>query len=160
MKTRLNFYSEMLFPFHFLAIGVAFSFGGLAGIFFSPVLSSILLVIGLLIVTAYRGLQFNLSSNTYRVYNSFLFIKFGKWEKLGTIRQLFINESEVSQTIYMRLSQGSTYEYKEYNGYLELEDGDKVYLASRKNKVKLFKKLEALSGFLQCEITDTTNGFV
>lgn len=153
---RFNFYSELLFPFHFMALGTAFLLGGLVSIVFSPILGTTLVVIGLLIVTAYSGVEFDRASEKYRIYNAFLLIRFGKWETLKEVKQLFIKTNVVSQTIYLRISQGTDIRNEVYDAYIEFKNGEKVYLAEKKKKEKLVSKIEPLSKFLGVEINDLT----
>ncbi|MCB0505144.1 MAG: hypothetical protein KDC58_06535 [Cyclobacteriaceae bacterium] len=153
---RFNFYSELLFPFHFMALGTAFLLGGLASVIFSPFLGVILIIIGLLIVTAYRGLEFDRLALKYRVYNSFIFIRVGKWESYQEVKQIFVKTNIISQTIYLKISQGTDISNVVFDAYLEFSDEEKVYLVGKKKKMKIMKKIEPLSKFLGVQINDLT----
>lgn len=139
-----------------MALGTALLLGGLASVVFSPVLGTVLIVIGLLIVTAYRGIEFDRQALKYREYNSFVFIRFGKWEPYQEVKQIFIKTNIVSQTVYLKISQGTDISNEVYDAYLEFENGEKIYLAGKKNKEKILNKIEELSKFLGVQINDLT----
>ncbi len=77
----INLKSEKLFPFQFQIIGIALLIGGIGSIPVLPYISPFLIIAALSIFTGYRGIQFNGSAKLYRSYNSFLFLKFGKWRE-------------------------------------------------------------------------------
>jgi len=139
-----------------MALGTAFLLGGLASVIFSPFLGVILIIIGLLIVTAYRGLEFDRLALKYRVYNSFIFIRVGKWESYQEVKQIFVKTNIISQTIYLKISQGTDISNVVFDAYLEFSDEEKVYLAGKKKKMKIMKKIEPLSKFLGVQINDLT----
>jgi hypothetical protein len=148
--------SEKLFPWQFQFIGIIFLIVGIGLMIVSPYLAPILIVIGAFILTAYRGVEFNCSTKTYRNYNSFLFIKTGKFKPYDSVEKIYINESKVSQMIYTKITTGSTFRHIEYNAYLKFAHGIKIFLASKKDKKKLIDKLTGLAEFFQVEISDNT----
>ncbi|MFY0687561.1 MAG: hypothetical protein JXQ90_10380 [Cyclobacteriaceae bacterium] len=145
-----------LFPFHFQILGLVFSFIGIVLMVFSPYFSPIPMFLGGLILTGYRGIKFDGTAKVYKDYNSFLFIKFGKWEKYSQVEKVFINSSKVSQKVYTMVTNGTTIENLEYNAYIMFEDGKKLYLMSDRNRDKLYKKLARIADFFQSKINDNT----
>ena len=113
--------------------------------------------IGIFILTAYRGIEFDGSSRVFREYNSFLlFMKFGKWEKYKDVEKIYVNSSNVSQKIYTMITHGMTAKNVEYSAYMKIHDSTKLFLASNRNKKMLFRKMAALADFFQLEIIDNT----
>jgi len=153
---RINLKSEQLFPFQFQLIGVVLLIGGIASIPVSPYPGPFMLVFALGIFTSYRGIQFNRSTKLYRSYNSILFLKFGKWREYDAIEMIYINSSTVSQKIYTRVTEGTVSGNVEYNAYLQFRNGAKEFLATNKDKNKLFAKLAPMSEFSHLEIVDNT----
>ena len=130
--------------------------GGIITIPFYPLISPFLLALALLIFTGYRGIQFNRLTKLYRTYNSFFFLKFGKWKEYIAIEMIYINSANVSQKIYTRITEGPTLSYVEYKAYILFNDGKKEFLTSSKNKNKLFEKITPLAQFTNLEIIDNT----
>ena len=155
-KDSIDFKSGKLFPWQFQLIGIAFLIGGLGAIVSAPYVTPFLIVIALLIFTAYRGIEFDSIKKTYRVYNSFIFIKTGKSLNYEAAEKIYINLSKVSQKMYSRANQAKTFENTEYDAYLKFNSSEKVFLLSSKNKKEIFKKLESLSSFFQLEVVDNT----
>ncbi|MGK7397436.1 MAG: hypothetical protein ACNS62_22860 [Candidatus Cyclobacteriaceae bacterium M3_2C_046] len=152
-KETINLKSDKLFPFHIQLLGFIFFFYGLFTILMSPYLAPVFVFLGSMIITGYRGLVFDLNSGRFKEYNSFLFLKFGKWQRLDTAEKIFINAVNVSQKVYTMVTTGTTVRNIEYNSYLKLHDGQKIYLASAKHKKVLLKKLDPLARHFQLEIT-------
>jgi len=149
-----NFKSEKLFPFQFQILGIIFLFLGMVLILYSPYFAPILIILGILILTAFRGIEFDRSAKTYRDYNSFLYMRQGSLRNYDSVKEIFINSSDVSQKIYTRVTEGTTMRYVEYNAYLEFGDGTKLYLTSKKDKNAIIEKTSGLSDFLQVEVRD------
>ncbi len=152
----INLKSVKLFPFQFQLLGVVFLLVGIVFIPNAPYLGLFLIIIGAFILTGYSGIQFDRSTKLYRTYNSFLFLKFGKWKEYGEIEKIFVNSVKVSQKIYTRITEGTTYRNVEYNAYLKLGDGTKEFLTSSKDKKTLFAKLARVGEFFHLEIIDNT----
>ena len=116
MTNSIDFKSDRLFPFHFQLLGVVFLLVGVVAIFDSPYLAAFLVPIAAIILTGYRGLEFNRSTKVYREYNPFLFfLKFGKPNKYADIEKIYVNSSNVSQKIYTMVTQGITARNVEYS---------------------------------------------
>jgi hypothetical protein len=96
-------------------------------------------------------------SNSYREYNSILFIKTGKGKKYQRIEKIFINPVRVSKTIYTaHTSNSSTFQDVEYNAYLKFSDGEKIFLLSGKNKNRIRNRLKIIAETLNIPLQDNT----
>lgn len=155
-KDSIDFKLDKLFPWQFQLIAVVFLIGGLGAIVSAPYVTPFLILIALLILTAQRGVEFDAAKKTYRAYNSFLFIKSGKILKFDQVEKIYINSSKVSQKIYTRANLGTTFKNLEYDAYLMLNNAEKVFLFSSKDKKEVLNKLESLSNFFQLEVVDNT----
>lgn len=149
-----NFNSEMLFPFQFQLLGIIFTLFGVGLLLIFPYFAPISLLIGALILTGYRGIQFERSKKQYREYNSFIFLKFGSWGKYDKVEEIFIVASSTSQKVYTMVTTGRTIKNIEYNAYIKFVDGAKLHLTAKKNKDLLKRKLTKIADFFQIEIVD------
>ncbi len=156
-RKTVDIKSGRLFPIPFLVFGAIMFIVGLGVFANNPMVSIILLFSGFLILTAYEGTEIDLSSNTYREYHSFLFLKKGRAKEYEGIENIFVNSGKVSQRIYTAHTSSSVnFSSIEYNAYLKFTDGIKVFLVSGKNKKKLMKKLDQIARTLQTSIVDNT----
>lgn len=122
-----------------------------------PLISPVLIVIGIGIISARRGVEFDLDSSTIRAYYQFLFIfKTGKKERLSEVDKIFINSGKVSQKVNTMVTTGITVRSVEYDAYLKFRNGKKFYLVSDNNKEKLMERLFPLEAILQTQIFDNT----
>ncbi|HNP19109.1 MAG TPA: hypothetical protein PKL31_11780 [Fulvivirga sp.] len=155
-NSKLNFKSEKLFPWQFQFVGILSMLAGVVISLTNLLLAPILILIGILILTAYRGILFNASKRVYKDYNSFLGIQIGTESSYESVEKIYINASNMSQTIYSRANNKAIAQYEEYNAYLKFGDGTKLFICSSKNKSKLIEKLGVLKEFFQLEVMDNT----
>lgn len=137
-------------------MGLVFMMVGILSVIYKLLWSPILLLVGAFILTGFRGVDFNGREKVYREYNSFLFLKFGKWVKYDQAEKIYINSGSTSQKIYTQVTDGITVKSKEFNAYLKFDNGSKIYLASKKDKNRLIKRLKKLTDFFTLEIQDNT----
>ena len=157
MKNKMiKIKSEKLFPFHFQLLGLVSFFIGCILILLHPFIAPLPIVIGLIFFTSYSGVEFNLRDQSYREYNWFLFFKSGKFLPYNKVEKIFINASEVSQYIYTMVTTGKSYYNIEYDAYLKFSNGQKIFLASNRNKNKLLKRLKKLTDHLESDIVDNS----
>lgn len=156
MSNSIDFKLDKLFPWQFQLIGVAFLIGGLSAFVSASYVTPFLVIIALIIFTAQRGIEFDGLKKTYRVYNSFVFIKTGKSLKYEKVEKIYINLSKVSQKIYSRANMATTFNNLEYDAYLMFSNSEKVFLFSGKNKKKVLNRLEDLSSFFQLDVSDNS----
>lgn len=146
-------------PWQVKLLGVIFLFGALIALtdynYWWHSISFV--VIGLVLLSWHSGIEIDPVSRTFRGYNSCLFIRGGTTEKYNEVVKVFISPSRVSQTMYTaRTSHSSTFRYVVFNAYLKFDDGRKIFLTSRKNKVKLIKLLNPVVTALSVDLTDNT----
>ena len=152
---KFDFKGGKLFPWHFQLVGLLLGLGGLAAIVGSPIIAPFFILIGALILTAYSGVEFD--GDSFKEYNSFLFMKNGKKKRLGGVEKIFVNSRRMSQKIYTVHTNASvTAKNIEYSAYLKFENGIKIHLADEKNKGKLMERLGPLRDFFGTHIQDNT----
>lgn len=156
MEGTINITSYKLFPFHFQILGILLLFLSVILMIQSPYFTPIFFLSGAAILTGYRGIQFDLPNKSYREYNSFLLIKFGKWRKFDSIEKIYVNSANVSQFAYTMVTTGTTIRNIEYNAYAKLGNEIKVHLICSKNKKVLFQKLQKMAALFKLDIIDNT----
>ncbi|ADR22500.1 hypothetical protein MATR_36540 [Marivirga tractuosa] len=150
-----NLKNGLLFPIQFQILGYVLLFAGLALIVINIWASIIFILLGGVIVTALSGIE--IKNDKFREYNSFFFIKNGKWEPLRKVEKIFIKRVKVSQKFYGRANQSSTSRNVVYKAFLKFENGQTIFLSDHKNKGKVESKLKEIADFLKTEIIDYTN---
>jgi hypothetical protein len=157
MKHSIDIKAESL-PWHFKFLGILMILLAIAAIFSSVWWLSIILVfVGLIILTIQSGTEIDHSTKTYREYNSILFFRHGEQERYDAVEKIFINASKVEQRVHpAHTNDSSTFYYTEYNAYLKLSDGKKIFLMSKKNKAAMMNKLKPVAELLETELVDYT----
>ena len=156
-KPVVDIKSGALFPFPFLVLGAVVLVAGVAVVTTQFLLSIFLMLTAGIILTAHEGTEIDPSKNTYREYQSYLFIKKGKVTEYDQIEKIFVNATKVSQRMYTaHTSNSSTFSNVEYNAYLKFTDGVKIFLLSKKNKARLLARLEKVARALNIPVTDST----
>ncbi|WP_434545497.1 hypothetical protein [Marivirga sp.] len=154
-KSYINIKNGLLFPFQFQILGYVFLFAGIALTVINIWASIIFILLGGFIVTAIAGVEFK--NQSIREYNSFFFIRFGKWEKLGEVEKIFIKKIKRSQKFYGRANQSSTIRNVIYKAFLKFENGNTVLLSENKDKINLEEKVQKLNQYFNTEIVDYTS---
>lgn len=157
-KTKIDIRSGSLFPWHFQLIAVFILIAGITLFIQKPVVGSILVLASGFMLSASSGIEIDKAKNKYREYMSFYFIlKNGKWRKFTGAEKVFINNSNVSSTLYTaRTNQRAVFKKIEYNAYLKLTDGTKIHLASNTKKEKLVATMNQATSFLNIPLQDNT----
>jgi len=151
----LDLKTNRLFPFQFQLAGWAFLFSGLVAVFLIPLLGSGLLLLAVLILTAYRGITFYKSEGAYRIYHAFLGFKSGKKVSYRHVDYLYIHSTRTSQLVNTMVTTGITVRNTEYDAYLKVDDKHRIYLMTHSKKEVLLRKLQPLANFLSLEIMDS-----
>jgi hypothetical protein len=87
---------------------------------------------------------------------SFFFIKSGKEIKYNGIEKIFINSTKVKQQMHTaHTNHSSIFTNLEFNGYLKLDNGEKLHLLTKRKKEKLLHELKKIALFLDVQIDDT-----
>ena len=155
-ERRISIRTERLFPFQFLVLGGVFLFAGLVTLVIKPFISPVLLLLGGLILTGFRGVEFDTNQQQYREFNSLLLIRFGKWNPYSKVEKIYVNAVNTSQYVYTKVTTGTTFRNREYNAYIKFDNGTKVHLMVRKNKEKLMKQLKPVADLFSIPLTDNT----
>ncbi|WP_296619567.1 hypothetical protein [Marivirga sp.] len=151
----LNIKNGLLFPFLFQVLGYVFLFSGIFLLGLNIWVSIIFILLGVLIVSAYSGIEFK--NDQFRDYNAFFFIKNGKWEPLKNVEKIFIKRIKVSQKLYGRANQSSIIRSHMYKAFLKFDNGESLLLYEHKNKEKVENKVNKISQFLNTKIVDYAN---
>ena len=70
------------------------------------------------------------------------------------MERIIITTSSEVQKVYTRVTEGSAIRKKYFNAFIKFEDGNKVFLKSKKLKKSLLKYVHKLNEQLGLEITD------
>jgi hypothetical protein len=151
-KQYLNIKTDLLFPIQFQILGYVLLFSGLVLIVVNIFASIILILFGGLIVTAYAGVEFK--ENKFREYNSFFFLRFGKWGKLKGVNKIFIKKVKTSQKLYGRANQSSIIKNVIYKAFLKFEDGNTILLKENKDKIKLEQNIQSVNQYFKTDTID------
>lgn len=156
MENVISIRNSQLFPWHFQFLA------GLALLGAFPMIAvnlygSIALVIGAaFVMTGSSGLQIHVARKHYREYYSFFFLKSGSWIQYNEIEKVYINQSRVSQTMHSRAGNSTVYSNVQFNGYIKFDNGEKIHLFSKRNKVSLLNALKEISNKLNVRVDDVT----
>lgn len=155
MKGNLIDIKSESFSWQVKLIGIVLLVAALAMINSYWWLSIIFAVAGLTLLTRYSGTEIDAVSKTFREYDSYFFVRTGTTEKYDRIERIFINDEMVT-THTSHPSRLYFFRYAVYNAYLKFADGRKIFLTSRKDKVKLIKLLDPVVTALSVDLIDNT----
>lgn len=146
-----------LFPVPFLVLGAVSAAAGVMLFSRYPIVSAILVLAGIAVFTACEGTEIDPAARTYREYSAFLFMKNGRKKPFTSIEKIYINSAKVTQRFYTaHTSSSSTFTNREYNAYLKLSGGVRVFLASDRDKGRLLSRFGAIAPRLNTTVTDVT----
>lgn len=147
-----------LFPFPFLVLGAGFVLAGVGVVVSYTIVGVILIAVGAMMVTAYEGTEIDPNQRTYREYNSFLFLKTGKPRPYDDIEKIYINSGKVNRRMYTaHTSSSSAFARVEYNAYLKLTSGEKIFLFTDHNKKRILSRAKQIAASLSAELQDNTS---
>lgn len=153
-KNTIDVKAGRLFPLHFLVLGGVLLFAGVILVIDNPIVGGILILLAVLIFTAYEGTEINPFSRTYREYNSFLFLRSGKPVKYASLEGIFIHRAKISQKIFTpRTMNSSTFTHIEYRAYLKTGN-EKILLIRGRNKMKILEQARDVADFLNTSVAD------
>lgn len=157
-ESKIDIRSGSLFPWHFQFIAALILLGGIMLLFEKPVIGLVLMLASGFILSAASGTDIDKKENKYREYTSFCFlIKSGKWNTFSGAEKIFINSAKKNTRVYTaHTNQSAVFVKDEFNGYLKLNDGTKIFLLSSRKKEKLTATLNKAASFLQIPIQDNT----
>lgn len=144
-------------PLHFLILGgflILYAVLNLAAQQ-AVILNSVLLFVGVLMLTSHQALQLNLDKKVYSEYYWVLGLKLSnyteQYQKLTSVECTTGTYSQEYGKYNRRFISGTM-----YKGYITLEDQESIYLGQSKSKSALLKKLTKLSAKLEVPIKDQT----
>ena len=120
------------------------------------ILSTVLFVVGVLMLTSHQRLLINTDEKMYGEYYWVLGMRFSnyteQYEEITVIACTSGNYSQQYGKYNRRFINGIM-----YKGYIELKDQDKLFLGQNKSKHALMKKLSKISQQLEVAVEDQTN---
>ena len=158
-KNKFDIKTKERLPWQFKLLAILFIITSLLIISNSPVISSVLSFLALLIFTARGGLEIDMDNYIYREYMSYFFLlRVGKPVRFDAIEKIFINSGEVSNTMYTaHTSKSSTYKHQEYNAFIKFSNGDKIKIIGHRNKDDVEAYASAMAGRLKVPLVDYTS---
>ncbi|GAA5027933.1 hypothetical protein GCM10011506_15650 [Marivirga lumbricoides] len=107
-------------------------------------------------LTGYSGCEFDLTSNSYREYNSFFRIRFGKWKDIQGVDKIYVNKIKSSQKMYSRANVSTTLKEYVYKCFIKFSDGEKLLLTQNKRKNNVLKEVQPIAKSYGLEVIDNT----
>jgi hypothetical protein len=132
-------------------------FGASGYLFFieNPIWASILIVLGVIVLTTNYVTEINLGEKSYDDYLSFLWIPMNRDKKrFSHIDRIVISRGNYSQTVNTRI-QSRQMDWTDFTGTLILGN-DKLDLVTHTNKKELLHALREFSDFLKVDVEDRT----
>lgn len=156
-KLQFDFKFGFYFPWTFRFLG-ALATGGavfLLANFNWPGLP--LLLLGLVLLFSYEGVEIDHLKKTYREYTSWLTYKTGEWISYEAIEKVYINKKLETQRMYSaHTSKSASFSREVFDAYLKFSSGEKILLLSKKNKTDLLKQIEGFTKTLHAPHVDNT----
>ena len=157
MSDKIDVKFGSLFPWPFRLIAVIVLLVGLSLILEKTFLSIGMMLIGGFILSGSEGTEINRAEKSYLDYKSFFFMKNGDKKKYSDIEKIFVSTSKTKQQLYTaHTTHSSTFENLEFNGFLKLNNGEKIQLLRKRKKPDLIKELNKVALFLNVPIEDNT----
>lgn len=157
-ETKIDIRSGSLFPWHFQFVAGLILLVGIFLLPHKPVMGLLVMLASGYILSAASGTEIDKAGNRYREYTSFYFLlKSGRWKAFPGVEKIFINSAKNNTRLYTAHTvHSSTFMNQQYNGYLKLNDGTKIFLLSGRNKEKLTATLIRAASFLKIKLQDNT----
>ena len=145
-------------PLHFLVLGGFFILYAIFNlvIWQAVILNSVLLIVGILMLTSHQALLINIAKKEYSEYYWVMGMKLSNYsEQYEEITSLECLESNYSQQYgkYNRRFISGTL----YKGYIEFKDQEKLFVGQNKSKSTMMKKLTKISAQLKVDVEDRTD---
>lgn len=158
-RNTVDIKAGRLFPTHFLILGGIFLFAGLMVVLSYTITAVVLIVIAMFILTAYEGTEVDQRSRSIREYYAFFFLKTGHWQKYSGLDGISIHAARITQKIFTpRTMSSSSFVHIEYNAYLKLGGGEKIFLFSHRNKAKVLERAGRTAKLLDVSVSDHAVG--
>lgn len=115
----------------------------------------LLLPVALVTQLSFRMLEFDLQQQTYREGIFWLGLKVGKKLPLPGIACIFLKENSYTRLVESRASM-SNLKYKNYDAYLQLEDGVKLHVLQYTQREPALQRAQAMATELGIGLRDLT----
>ena len=107
-------------------------------------------------LTGYSGCEFDLTNSSYREYNSFFRIRFGKWKDIPGVEKIYVNKIKSSQKMYSRANVSSVLREHIYKCFIKFSDGQKLLLTQKRNKEDVMKEVQLIAKSYGLEVIDNS----
>jgi hypothetical protein len=158
-KNVVDIKSGLLFPLHFRFFSVLALIGACVLLRESVTLATLLALASLFVLSASEGTVVDSHAKRYSEYTSMYFIfRKNDWKMFHEIEKIFIKQSSKSRRITTaHTAQSSQFLYTEYDAWLKFDDGTKVHLFSKKNKVQVGNRTKEIAAKLAVPVEDFTS---
>lgn len=149
----MNFKVAHFFPPMTRILGVLIFVIGVIGIITNGIQVIFIALIGVAIVFSTKGVKIDVSSNKLKEYNSFFFIKFGKWQSLDVFPHITVLEitEKTSVSSHTTLVSASSREMVYRITLLSKDHYQKLLLLQFKDEEKAHQETEKLADLLGLE---------
>ena len=153
-----DFKTSGYFPFHVMIVGGVMTAIGISmlagGIYIGGL---VVLLIGLLIVTAHYRCRIDFDKKIYQDYVWVLGLRAGKKIPFDEIQYIFIKAGQESQTMGLRAA-NTTLRKSVYDAYLKFAENEKIHLVTRDSRDRLVRQMQPIAEKLQVDIIDYSMG--
>lgn len=153
---QINLKAGKLFPFQFQLLAFIFLLLGVALLLVHVIPAIILLFLGGMMVTGFSGCQFDLQNKKYRNYQSFFWLRLGKWQEIKTIEKVYINKIKTSQRIYSRANMSTTVKGYVFKAFIKFSNGEKMMILESPDKNYVVEAIRPLAASHKLQIDDNS----
>ncbi len=104
----------------------------------------VMVLLGIIFLTSHYVFEISPEKKMFREFVWVLGIKTGKFHPYYKLDFIYLNENRRSQTCNSRAS-STTVLHTEYDGYLQLDNGEHIHLINSKNYDNALKKLHTIA---------------
>ena len=119
--------------------------------------ATILMIIGLTLLTGFYGVQINTKAARYREFYSMFGIKKGTWHHYKSIEEIFINSTLETETVYSSSNRKASVKSRKYVSFIKFDSGQKIRFYEDERLSSLVKKLTKPSRQLKVKVSDSNN---
>ena len=155
--SKVDFKTSAYFPTTITFVGGFVGFIGITFVTTNPILSCVLMLVGIIAATTHYRLTIDVDKKLYHDYLWILGFKNGQKGNFDKIEYLFIKKANVSQTMRVQVA-SSTIRKEVYDGFIKFSETNKVHLLTKDSKKELVGKLRKISEMLNIKIIDYSEG--
>ncbi len=146
---------QWYFPMQFRIVGVVAILASV-GVATTHLLgAAVVFLVGVIIVTTHYGFAIDKEARVYQEYIWLLGWRAGKKVRFHTMHYLLINPAKITRTYNLRVN-STTISELAYNGYVKIDDGEKIHIVGSTNKRVVLKAMEKLKDYLGIRLTDNS----